>query len=96
MIVTISGWLASHEDLYEPWMCVPAFAPWSECDALVFDSKEMIELGTAMDTFLQDSVVSVITTGALKITILSSIVSALVWPVGLLQLSYLIDNPWAV
>ncbi|KAJ3215341.1 Transmembrane and coiled-coil domain-containing protein 4 [Dinochytrium kinnereticum] len=95
-IICISGWLESLDDATEPWQAISSFAPFSEIDAMVFDSDHLIALGTSIRDFLGSTAASYATTEVLKHTILGGLVLALVWPVGLLNLSYLVDNPWSI
>ncbi|KAJ3092869.1 hypothetical protein HK102_001283 [Quaeritorhiza haematococci] len=96
VVIAVSGWLSTSDDVWQPWMCLPAFVPFAECDALYFDRHHLLELGDALQSFVSSTAVSVAATEILKQTVLASLVSALVWPVGLLQLSYVVDNPFSV
>ncbi|KAJ3146344.1 Transmembrane and coiled-coil domain-containing protein 4, partial [Irineochytrium annulatum] len=103
VVICISGWLETLDDAFEPWNVIPAFAPFSEVqltiwlsDSMVFDSHHLLTLGAAFKDFLTSGAASYAATEVLKHTILGGLVLALVWPVGLLQLSYLVDNPWSI
>ncbi|KAJ3108051.1 Transmembrane and coiled-coil domain-containing protein 4 [Phlyctochytrium planicorne] len=95
-IICISGWLETLDDATEPWTILEEFAPFSEVDAMVFDSHHLITLGTAIRDFLGSTAASYAATEVLKHTVLGGLMMALVWPVGLLQLGYLVDNPWSI
>lgn len=80
----------------DPWTVIPAYAPWSEVDALFFDSKLMIALGHALTSFLTASAASTGIQTVLLTTIVSGLVSALTWPIALMQCAYIVDNPWSL
>ncbi|TPX57109.1 hypothetical protein PhCBS80983_g04073 [Powellomyces hirtus] len=96
LIIPISGWLLSENDITDPWSILPAYTPFAEITALAFDPHHLLALGTAFQEFMTSSAVTYGTTAVLKQTVLAGLVSALVWPVGLLQIGYLVDNPWTI
>nr|XP_033777981.1 transmembrane and coiled-coil domain-containing protein 4 isoform X2 [Geotrypetes seraphini] len=76
-------------------------APWhslmqsSEQYCLAWESKYLMELGNTLDLLL-NGLVNMVAQEALKFTVLSGIISALVWPTSLLAVASVIDNPWGV
>uniref|UniRef100_A0A8C6XQB7 Transmembrane and coiled-coil domains 4 n=1 Tax=Naja naja TaxID=35670 RepID=A0A8C6XQB7_NAJNA len=76
-------------------------APWSsllqskEQYCLAWESKYLLELGSALDT-LWNGLVNMVAQEALKYTVLAGIVTALTWPASLLAVAGVIDNPWGV
>uniref|UniRef100_A0A8C9ELT2 Transmembrane and coiled-coil domains 4 n=1 Tax=Pavo cristatus TaxID=9049 RepID=A0A8C9ELT2_PAVCR len=87
------------------WLCAGKYgsftAPWSsmlhssEQYCLAWESKYLMELGSALDT-LVNGFVNMMAQEALKLTVLSGIVTALTWPTSLLTVANVIDNPWGV
>ncbi|KAJ7423114.1 hypothetical protein WISP_35074 [Willisornis vidua] len=87
------------------WLCAGKYgsftAPWSsllqsrEQYCLGWESKYLMELGSALDTLL-NGFVNMMAQEALKFTVLSGIVTALTWPTSLLTVASVIDNPWGV
>uniref|UniRef100_A0A8C3Q1F1 Transmembrane and coiled-coil domains 4 n=1 Tax=Chrysolophus pictus TaxID=9089 RepID=A0A8C3Q1F1_CHRPC len=87
------------------WLCAGKYgsftAPWSsmlhssEQYCLAWESKYLMELGSALDT-LVNGFVNMMAQEALKFTVLSGIVTALTWPTSLLTVANVIDNPWGV
>ncbi|TPX69815.1 hypothetical protein SpCBS45565_g02177 [Spizellomyces sp. 'palustris'] len=96
LIIPISGWLTTESDITDPWTVLPAYAPFSEVTALSFDPHHLLDLGKAFQSFMKSTAVTYGTTTVLKQTMLAGLMSALVWPVGLLQMGYLVDNPWTI
>ncbi|NXK97680.1 TMCO4 protein, partial [Formicarius rufipectus] len=87
------------------WLCAGKYgsftAPWStmlqsrEQYCLAWESKYLMELGSALDSLL-NGFVNMMAQEALKLTVLSGIVTALTWPTSLLTVASVIDNPWGV
>ncbi|KAJ3389657.1 Transmembrane and coiled-coil domain-containing protein 4 [Lobulomyces angularis] len=96
VIICISGWLNARDDIWEPWTCIPAMAPWAECDALVYDSHLLLELDNAINDFIGASAITAAAKGVLAQTVMAGLVSALTWPIAMLQFGYLVDNPWSI
>ncbi|NXK42037.1 TMCO4 protein, partial [Piprites chloris] len=87
------------------WLCAGKYgsftAPWSsmlhssEQYCLAWESRYLMELGSALDSLL-NGFVNMMAQEALKFTVLSGIVTALTWPTSLLTVASVIDNPWGV
>ena len=60
---------------------------------MILTGKYLLELGQSLEYLLH---VAMQKAGieALKYTVLSGVMSAVAWPVGILALSHAIDNPW--
>jgi len=63
---------------------------------LIWESKELIDLGNALTRILEKELIQHAVGEALKMTALSAIMSAVVWPAALLKVTDMIDNPWSV
>lgn len=57
--------------------------------------KALLELGSALDTFVRQYAISYIQSEIIKRTVLASLWSAL-WPLGLLKFARIVDNPFSV
>ncbi|XP_027698512.1 transmembrane and coiled-coil domain-containing protein 4-like isoform X1 [Vombatus ursinus] len=92
--IAITGWLCSgkYGMFTTPWA---SMARSSEQYCLAWESKYLMELGSALETLL-NSFVNMMAQEALKYTILSGILTALTWPSSLLAVANVIDNPWGV
>ncbi|XP_069774901.1 transmembrane and coiled-coil domain-containing protein 4 isoform X2 [Narcine bancroftii] len=87
------------------WLCTGKYgsfeAPWrsllqsKEQYCLAWESKYLMELGNALVSLL-NGLVNMVAQEALKYTVLSGIVTALMWPASLLTVASVIDNPWGV
>ncbi|XP_043854129.1 transmembrane and coiled-coil domain-containing protein 4 [Dromiciops gliroides] len=92
--IAITGWLCSgkYGMFTTPWA---SMARSSEQYCLAWESKYLMELGSALETLL-NGLVNMMAQEALKYTILSGILTALTWPSSLLTVANVIDNPWGV
>ncbi|KAJ6656855.1 hypothetical protein lerEdw1_003186 [Lerista edwardsae] len=94
VMVAITGWLSTGK--YGSFS-----APWSnllqsrEQYCLAWESKYLLELGSALDSLL-NGLVNMVAQEALKYTVLAGVVAALTWPASLLTVASVIDNPWGV
>ncbi|KAJ3251522.1 hypothetical protein HK104_007366, partial [Borealophlyctis nickersoniae] len=96
VVIAISGWLTTLDDATEPWEdTLPNYSPFSDISTLIFDSSHLMQLSTALRD-LSISAATYVATEVLKFTAVAGIVGALVWPVGLLKMSYFVDDPWSV
>lgn len=89
----ISGWLHEPADVYRPWMNGLRI---NERWALRWEQSVLISLGNALGRFLTSSAASTATTAILAQTTLSAAMGALAFPITILQLGDLIDNPWSM
>lgn len=75
-------------------------APWTIINgvgdvlALQWEVQALLELGRAMMAMIKAKAIGYIKGEILKRTVLASLMSAL-WPLQLLQVGQLIDNPWS-
>uniref|UniRef100_A0A8C5RTV4 Transmembrane and coiled-coil domains 4 n=1 Tax=Laticauda laticaudata TaxID=8630 RepID=A0A8C5RTV4_LATLA len=92
--IAITGWLSpgKYGSFTAPWR---SLLQSKEQYCLAWESKYLLELGSALDT-LWNGLVNMVAQEALKYTILAGIVTALTWPASLLAVAGVIDNPWGV
>lgn len=98
LAVAVSGWLPDDAEdfktaLKNPWKALNIS---QEQYSLTWESRYLAEMGSAMYSFFAANSISFVTQEALKYTVLSGLVTAISWPLLLLQLGYAIDNPWHV
>jgi hypothetical protein len=96
VIICISGWLKDIEDIYKPWesLIENRNTMSSNIYALKFDSKILINLGQAMESMIVSGSITFTVKQLLRQTILGGVVSGLIWPVAMVQMGTMIDNPW--
>lgn len=95
LTVCVSGWLTQDgtEEFITQWS---ALSQSLEAYSLVWESKFLLELGSAIRDIIATNVVGAAASEALKYTVLQGIMAAIAWPVTLLNAASLIDNPWSV
>ena len=93
--ICVSGWLTQDgtDEFVTQWS---ALSKSMEAYSLVWESKFLLELGSAIRDIIATNVVGTAATEALKYTVLQGIMAAIAWPVTLLNAASLIDNPWSV
>lgn len=96
VIICISGWLNDIEDVYKPWESLIGHRNTmsSNIYVLKFDSKILINLGQAMESMLVSGSITFTVKQLLRQTILGGVVTGLIWPVAMVQMGTMIDNPW--
>lgn len=92
--IVVSGWLSDDADdnFTRPWRSLLCSR---EQYYLRYESQYLLELGRAMEYILSFAV-SMAAQEALKYTILSGLLNAIMWPASLITLASVIDNPWGV
>jgi len=89
----VSGWLQDKEDFVRPW--APLSALDAERIAVVWESKELLNLGAALKAAATDvGVAELVKHGAMH-TILQGLLAAVALPATFLTAASLIDNSWA-
>ncbi|EGF81889.1 hypothetical protein BATDEDRAFT_87293 [Batrachochytrium dendrobatidis JAM81] len=95
-VIAIAGWINTPEDAIEPWHDLTIISPFSPINALTFETHHLISLTNSAKNFLAQTAVVTTATQAMQFTILGGLVGAVVWPVGLLQCAWVVDNPWSM
>ncbi|KAJ9149285.1 DUF726-domain-containing protein [Pleurostoma richardsiae] len=92
VVIGISGWLTQKEDIVDPWR---ALGHQSEVYALRWELESLMKMGTSLETVVKSYAWSVAKKEIIARTIFASLFEAL-WPLSLLKISKIIDNPWSV
>ncbi|PVI03233.1 DUF726-domain-containing protein [Periconia macrospinosa] len=90
--IAISGWLTSKEEVVVPWRYME---PSIEGFALRWELEALLKLGNSMDSFVKSAAWSYAKGQLIKRTIFGALASGL-WPLGLLKISSILDNPFSV
>lgn len=91
----ISGWLTSMENVWKPWSRFE-HSPNADVYVLKWESKILLQLGTVLENLIKSSIFGLAARQAVMRTALATAASALLWPVTLLQVGDMIDNPWSL
>ncbi|KRZ55458.1 putative membrane protein -like protein [Trichinella nativa] len=92
--LAVSGWITEdHLDSFKtPWRCLNAS---NEQYCLRYESKYLLEFGKAID-YIFSVALSCAIQHSLMETAFAGVMSAVAWPVSLLGVASVIDNPWNV
>ncbi|KAF5511702.1 putative membrane protein [Colletotrichum siamense] len=92
VVLALSGWLTQKEDVVNPWRCV---GHQGEVYAVRWEVANLMNMGNSLETVIKSTAWSVAKKEIITRTIFASLMSAM-WPIGLLKVSKVIDNPWSV
>jgi len=90
--IAISGWLTSKEEVVVPWHYMK---PSVESFALRWELEALLKLGNSMDSFVKSAAWSYAKGQIIKRTVFGALAAGL-WPLGLLKISSILDNPFSV
>ncbi|KAJ4297735.1 hypothetical protein N0V90_005630 [Kalmusia sp. IMI 367209] len=90
--IAISGWLTSKEEVVVPWRYMD---PSIEGFALRWELESLLKLGNSMDSFVKSAAWSYAKGQIIKRTVFGALAAGL-WPLGLLKISSILDNPFSV
>ncbi|OLN92263.1 putative membrane protein C6F6.13c 1 [Colletotrichum chlorophyti] len=92
VVLALSGWLTQKEDVINPWRCI---GHQGEVYAVRWEVANLMNMGNSLETVIKSTAWGVAKKEIITRTIFSSLMSAM-WPIGLLKVSKVIDNPWSV
>ncbi|KAG4417889.1 hypothetical protein IFR04_008943 [Cadophora malorum] len=90
--IGVSGWITQREDTIIPWR---ALGRQSEVFALRWELDALSKLGSSLESVVKSAAWSVAKKEIISRTIFASLMTAL-WPIGLLKISKIVDNPFSV
>ncbi|KAK1083575.1 hypothetical protein LTR48_006167 [Friedmanniomyces endolithicus] len=90
--IGISGWLTGKDDIVEPWKVI---GTEMETFALRWELEALMNLGNSMSIMVTSAAWGYAKGEIIKRTVFASLTAGL-WPLGLLKIGRIIDNPWSV
>lgn len=90
--IGISGWLTQQEEVVQPWRVLGTSL---EAFALRYELEAMLNLGNSIITMMKSYAWGYAKKEIIKRTIFGAL-SAGLWPLGLLKVSRIVDNPFSV
>lgn len=90
--IGISGWLTEKEEVVKPWRVLGTGA---EVFALKYELEALLNLGNAMNGMVRSAAWGYAQKEIIQRTIFAELAAAL-WPIGLLKVARVIDNPFSV
>ena len=90
--IGISGWLTSAEDVTNPWHVLGSTA---EVFALRYELESLMNLGNSLQAMVSSAAWGAAKSELIKHTIFAEL-SAALWPIALLKISRVVDNPFSI
>ncbi|KAI9780173.1 MAG: hypothetical protein M1839_007010 [Geoglossum umbratile] len=90
--IAISGWLTKEGDVLAPWRVL---GQETDAFALRYELDALLELGNALQRMMKSFAWSYATVAIIKRTVLATLMAG-VWPLFLLEMSHVVDNPFSV
>jgi hypothetical protein len=90
--IGVSGWLTNPKEVYEPWRVLGTDI---ETFALRFELESLMGLGNAMTSMVKSFAWGYAKSEIIKRTVFASLTAGL-WPLALLKVGRVIDNPFSV
>ncbi|KAI9158450.1 membrane protein [Paramyrothecium foliicola] len=92
IVIAMSGWLNDKDDGVVPWRCLGSQA---ETFAVRWEEAVLMNLGSSLETVIKSTAWSRAKEEINSRTIFRSLMES-EWPVSLLKISKIIDNPWSM
>lgn len=93
VMIGISGWLTEQDDAVRPWRVLGHGS--AEVFALRYELEALLGLGNALTSMVKTAAWNYAMSEIIKHTIFASL-SAALWPLGLLKVGRLVDNPFSI
>ena len=90
--IGISGWISDQGDVVKPWK---VFGVELESFALRWELEALMNLGNSLSTIVKSAAWSFAKKEVIKHTVFAALAAGL-WPLGLVKVSRILDNPWSV
>lgn len=90
--IGITGWLTAEEEVVTPWRVL---GTGSEVFALRWELEALMNLGNSITAMVSSAAWGYAKSEMIKRTIFAELMSAM-WPVALLQVSRVVDNPFSI
>jgi hypothetical protein len=90
--IAISGWLRSPEEVSKPWRYI---SKGTEGFALRWELEALLKLGHSLETFMTSAAWGYAKKKIIEQTVFAAMTAAL-WPLGLLKIATMLDNPFSV
>ncbi|KAH7090544.1 hypothetical protein FB567DRAFT_438450 [Paraphoma chrysanthemicola] len=90
--IAVSGWLRDPEEVSKPWRYI---GKGTEGFALRWELEALIKLGHSLETFVTSAAWGYAKKKIIEQTVFATLTAAL-WPLGLLKIASMLDNPFSV
>lgn len=90
--ICLSGWLREKAEVIKPWRVIGSGA---EVFALKYELEALLNLGNSMDGMVSSAAWGYAQRELIQQTVFADLMAAM-WPIGLLKVARVIDNPFSV
>lgn len=90
--IAVSGWLREPEEVSRPWRYI---SKGTEGFALRWELEALLKLGHSLETFVTSAAWGYAKKKIIEQTVFAAMAAAM-WPLGLLKIATLLDNPFSV
>jgi hypothetical protein len=90
--IAVSGWLRESEEVSKPWRYI---GKGTEGFALRWELEALLKLGHSLETFVTSAAWGYAKKKIIEQTVFATLTAAL-WPLGLLRIASVLDNPFSV
>ena len=91
--IGITGWLTEKEEIVKPWRVL---STEPEAFALRWELETLMNLGNSMDTMLSSAAWGFAQSQVIQKTIFAELMSSMMWPMGLVKVARVVDNPFTL
>ena len=85
-----------YRDEKEPQSSWETYTYTGEQYILLWETTKLVQFTSALFDFIKDTAIALAADEVVKFTVFSALASSLAWPVTLMSLTSIIDNPWSV
>ncbi|KAL9943439.1 hypothetical protein D7B24_007800 [Verticillium nonalfalfae] len=90
--IGVSGWLTKEDGFVVPFQC---FGPQAECFTLRYEVENLMSLGTALELVIKSATWAMVKKEMNRRHVMTCLKDGK-WPVGLVRVSKILDNPWSI
>ncbi|KAL9638518.1 MAG: hypothetical protein Q9164_001503 [Protoblastenia rupestris] len=91
--IGITGWLTSKQEVVTPWRVI---GHDSEVFALRFELEALMHLGNSLDAMVSSAAWGYAKSEMIKRTVFAELMGAAAWPLTILQIGRVVDNPFSI
>ncbi|KAH8585178.1 uncharacterized protein ELE39_002111 [Cryptosporidium sp. chipmunk genotype I] len=96
ILIGISGWLRSTDDIFIPWKIAFNGVEWMETYTIEFEPEVLSKLGNSIAITMSQDLAIFAGKAILLQTVVGTLTAALSWPITIMQYAATLDNTWAV
>lgn len=91
--IGITGWLTEKDEVVRPWRVL---STGTEVFALRWELETLMNLGNSINTMLSSAAWGYAQSQVIQKTVFAELMSSVMWPVGLVKVARVVDNPFTL